>query len=117
MKEIFENIRKFRELKSMTRETLAAELGLSLSGYSKIERGEVDITLSKVYAIAQILDVTVEQLLNFDVSQIFNVSNNHNVLGMGSKANVINYYGDDYREKYIKMLETEVERLRALVLH
>lgn len=115
MNEVFENIRKFRELKSVTRESLADELGMSLSGYSKLERGEVEITLSKIERIAQILEVSIEQLLNFDVSQVFNVTHNQQVQGLGNKANVINYYGDDYREKYIKILELEVERLKKLV--
>ncbi|MFC5193637.1 helix-turn-helix domain-containing protein [Algoriphagus aquatilis] len=115
MKEVFESIKKFRELKSITRETMAAELGMSLSGYSKLERGEVDITLSKVQSIARILNVSLEQLLNFDASQIFNVSNNQQVQGLGSTADVINFYGDDYKEKYIKMLEREIERLRKIV--
>jgi transcriptional regulator with XRE-family HTH domain len=112
MNKVFENIRKFRELKSMTRESLADELGMSLSGYSKLERGEVEITLSKITKIAEILEINLEQLLSFDVSQVFNVSHNKQVQGLGSKANVINYYGDDYREKYIKILEQEIERLK-----
>jgi transcriptional regulator with XRE-family HTH domain len=114
MKEIFNNIKKFRDLKSITRETMAAELGMSLSGYSKIERGEVDLTLSKIQRIAEILQVSLEQLLNFDSSQIFNISNNNQVQGLGSHADTINFFGDDYKEKYIKMLEIEVERLRKL---
>jgi transcriptional regulator with XRE-family HTH domain len=116
MKEVFDNIKKFRDLRSITRESMASELGMSLSGYSKLERGEVDITLSKVQRIAQILKVSLEQLLNFDASQIFNVSNNQQVQGLGSQAEVINFYGDDYKEKYIKLLEKEVERLRKLEL-
>lgn len=115
MNDIFVNIKKFRELKSITRETMAAELGMSLSGYSKLERGEVDITLSKLGRIAQILGVSLEQLLNFDASQIFNVSNNQQVQGLGSQADTINFFGDDYKEKYIKMLEKEIERLLRLV--
>lgn len=114
MKEIFENIKKFRDLKSITRETMAAELGMSVSGYSKIERGEVDLTLSKIQRIAIILSVSFEQLLNFDSSQIFNISHNHQVQGLGSHADTINFFEDDYREKYIKMLEGEVEQLRKL---
>ncbi|MCM0060430.1 MAG: helix-turn-helix transcriptional regulator [Algoriphagus sp.] len=114
MNEVFENIRKFRELKSVTRESLADELGMSLSGYSKLERGEVEITLSKIYKIAEILEVSLEQLLNFDISQVFNVSHNQQVQGLGNKANVINYYGDDYRDKYIKVLEQEIDRLKKL---
>jgi transcriptional regulator with XRE-family HTH domain len=114
MKTVYENIKKFRELKSVTRESMASDLGMSLSGYSKLERGEVDITLSKVYKISQILSISLEQLLNFDASQIFNVTNNQQVQGLGSQADVINFYGDDYKEKYIKLLESEVDRLRKL---
>ena len=42
IKDISSNIKKFRELKSLTREHLAAELEMSVSGYSKIERGGRD---------------------------------------------------------------------------
>ena len=112
METIYNNIKKFRELKSVTRESMAHELGLSLSGYSKLERGEVDITISKIYKIAEVLKISVEQILNFDASQIFNVSNNQQVQGLGSQVDTINFYGDDYKEKYIKMLELEVERLK-----
>lgn len=115
MENIYDNIKRFRELKNITREFIAAELGMSLSGYSKLERGEVDITVSKIYKIAEILNVSVEQILNFDASQIFNVSHNAQVQGLGAHAETMNFYGDDFKEKYIKMLEAEVERLKKLV--
>lgn len=115
MEMIYSNIKRLRELKSITREVIAADLGMSVSGYSKLERGEVDITLSKVYKIAEILNVSIEQLLNFDATQIFNVSNNAQVQGLGAHADTMNFYGDDYKEKYIKMLESEVERLKKLL--
>lgn len=98
----------------MTREQLASELGLSVSGYSKIERGEIDLTVSRVQEIAQILEVDVSQILNFDATQVFNISNNQLVQGFGSKVKN-NNYPDDYREKYIRMLETEIQRLKALI--
>lgn len=112
---IGENIKKFRELKNLTRESIAAELDLSVSGYSKIERNEVDLTLSRIKQISEILGVDVSQILNFDASNIFNVSNNHTVQGLGAKAETMHFHGDDYREKYIKLLEAENERLRELV--
>lgn len=112
MEIVYENIKKIREVKSITRESMAADLGMSLSGYGKLERGEVDITLSKVYKIIKILDTSLEQLLNFDATQIFNVTHNQKVQGLGSHAETINFYGDDYKEKYIKFLENEVERLK-----
>jgi hypothetical protein len=52
------------------------------------------------------------QLLNFDASQIFNVSNNKLVQGLGAKAQNMYFSGDDYKEKYIKLLEEENERLK-----
>lgn len=113
---IGDNIKKFRELKNITREQLASELGLSVSGYSKIERGEIDLTVSRVQEIAQILEVDVSQILNFDATQVFNITNNHLVQSnIAPKAENMNFFEDSYREKYIKMLETEIERLKTLV--
>lgn len=110
MRETVENIKKFRELKNMTRDEIADKLEMSVSGYSKLERGEVDLTLSKLYRIAEILEVSVSQILNFDASQIFNINNNHVVNGI-EVAKQINNYKDEYKDKYIKILEAEVERL------
>lgn len=114
---IGENIRKFRELKNITREQMAAELGLSLSGYSKIERNETDLTLTRIQQIAEIMDIDISKILNFDASQIFNVSNNnHNVIQtIGTKAENMNFYPDEYKDKYIKILEKEVARLKKIV--
>ncbi len=112
---IGDNIKKFRELKNITRETISSELNMSLSGYSKIERNEVDLTISKVQKIAEVLGVDLSQILNFDASQIFNVSNNNMVQGLGAKAENMNFHGDDYKVKYIKMLEEENERLKKLI--
>jgi transcriptional regulator with XRE-family HTH domain len=111
MKEVIENIKKFRELKNITRDELADKLEMSLSGYSKLERGEVEITLTKLYRIADILEISVSQILNFDASQIFNVSNNQVVNGVEVKEQT-NNYTDIYKDKYIKMLEAELERLK-----
>lgn len=112
---IGDNIKKFRELKNITREQLASELGLSVSGYSKIERGEIDLTVSRVQEIAQILEVDVSQILNFDATQVFNISNNQFVQGPGAKEVQNHTHTDDYREKYIKILEDEIVRLKTLV--
>ncbi len=110
---IGDNIKKFRELKNITREQMAADLNMSLSNYSKIERGEIDLTISRVQEISNIIGVDVSQILNFDATQIFNVSNNSTVQGLGARAENMHFHGDDYKEKYIKMLEQENERLKA----
>jgi len=111
MKEAIENIKKFRELKNMTREELADRLEMSLSGYSKLERGEVELTLSKLYRISEILEISVSQILNFDASQIFTITNNQNAFGYIREQH--NEYNDHYKDKYIKLLEDEVARLKG----
>ncbi len=114
IKEISSNIKKFRELKNITREHIAAELDMSVSGYSKIERGEIDLTLSKLDKIANVLEVSVPDILSFDATKIFNISNNSNnsgVIGNIEKDNNSNTV-DEYTKKYIAILEQENERLK-----
>jgi transcriptional regulator with XRE-family HTH domain len=113
MKQVLENIKKFRELKNYTREHVAIELDMSSSGYSKLERGEVELTVSKLFRLAEILEVSVPQILNFDASKIFNVTNNNVVNGVDVTEQ--NISSDIYKDKYIEMLEKEVDRLRGSV--
>ncbi len=110
---IGENIKKLRELKNVTREDISHKLKMSLSNYSKIERGEIDLTISRVQQIAEVLDVEVSNILSFDASQIFNISNNKLVQATGAKAEHMHFHADDYKEKYIKMLEEEIKRLKT----
>jgi transcriptional regulator with XRE-family HTH domain len=110
---IGENIKKLRELKNLTREDLAQKLKMSLSNYSKIERGEIDLTISRAQQIAKVLDVEISNILNFDASQVFNISNNKLVQDAGAKAEHMHFHNDDYKEKYIKMLEDEIKRLKS----
>jgi transcriptional regulator with XRE-family HTH domain len=72
---VYLNIRKIRELKNLTREYVAEELKMSMSGYGKIERGEVDLTVSKFIEIAKVLDVSTEFIFKFDVSVFFSETN------------------------------------------
>jgi transcriptional regulator with XRE-family HTH domain len=44
---------------------------MSTSGYGKIERGEVDLTVSKLEKIAEVFDVSIEFIFRFDVSLFF----------------------------------------------
>ncbi len=108
---IISNIKKFRELKNMTREQIADELELSASGYSKIERGEIELSVVRLFQIANILEIDVAKIMNFDVTTIFNISNNS---GMNDQVTVDNYTNskDEYLEKYVKLLEKENENLK-----
>jgi len=72
MKLLRENIRKVRELRNYTQEYMADQMGLSISGYGKIERNDSDISLSRITQIAAILNVSRAKLLEFNSEEILN---------------------------------------------
>lgn len=65
---IFKNIKKIRVLKNLSREFVSEKLNMSSSGYGKIERGEIDLTISKLYKISDVLQVSVHDLLFSDLA-------------------------------------------------
>ncbi|MNG02287.1 helix-turn-helix protein [compost metagenome] len=90
---------------------MAVEMNMSVSGYSKIERGEIDLTVLKLQKIALILNVSVSDILNFDTIGVFGYSNNDCV--RSQSANYEN--ASSNTQKYIVMLEAEIERLKGLL--
>ncbi len=79
-KNISENIRTIREMKHLTRKFVAYEMEMSISGYGKIERGEIDLTVSKLTKIAAILGVSLNDLLFLDISFFFNKTHNQELI-------------------------------------
>lgn len=53
------NIKRFREDRSITRKKMAELLGLTINGYGKIERGEVELTIGRLQEIADILKIPI----------------------------------------------------------
>lgn len=64
-------IREIRETKKLSQESMAEALGLSVNGYGKIERNEVDINIERLQQIAKTLDITPEDVLK-DTNPIIN---------------------------------------------
>lgn len=56
-------IRKQRTQKSITQESLALQCGIDRSYMGRIERGEVNLTVEKLYEISSALGVSVKELL------------------------------------------------------
>lgn len=110
-------IRKLRELKNLTQEHLAGELGMSVSGYSRIERDEVKLSSDKLVKISEVLGISLDDLMKFDESFIFQ---NHGTLqgysfaqtfAHNSVINDIEHMERLYREQ-IDVLKDEVKFLR-----
>ena len=111
-------IKKIREFKNLTQEHVANKLGVSQSNYARIEKDEVKITDVRLKQIAEILDVTEEEIKNLDESIIFNITNGHNSTA-GQNCIVNNYHISPeiqklYEDK-IKLLEEKIQYLEGMV--
>lgn len=104
MVNIGHKIKKIRELKNLTQEYMAHSLGMSLTGYGKIERDETDLTLAKLESIAKILEIDFRQIFDFDERYIFNIHNGNNT-NIGSNTITNN-------ERLIELLREEISYLR-----
>jgi transcriptional regulator with XRE-family HTH domain len=67
--EIGKRIRKLRINNDHTQETMAQALELTPGAYAKIERGETDPSVTRLFEIAQILKVDIVVLLKDEVSR------------------------------------------------
>lgn len=56
-------VREQRKLKKLSQEKLALLCNIDRSYMGRIERGEVNVTIEKVYELAKALDITVINLL------------------------------------------------------
>ncbi|MDA8648337.1 helix-turn-helix transcriptional regulator [bacterium] len=109
-------IKQIRELKNLTQEHVATQLGLTTRAYSKIEAGDTQLTINRLNEISAILGIDPLEVLGFDDKQIFNnckQEGNQNTIGTA------NYYLPDkliqQYEKTIQLLEDQVDFLKKLV--
>ncbi|MBA3900047.1 MAG: helix-turn-helix transcriptional regulator [Bacteroidetes bacterium] len=114
--DIGNKIRKIREIKNITRETMAEALQMSLSGYGKIESNISKPSLNKLEEISKTLDMPLSELLTFDEQQIiintFHKENNGNG-GAGIIINETDQF-DKERALYEQLIASLREQIEVL---
>ncbi len=91
--QLHEIIALMRKVKGWTQEEMAEQLAMSINGYSKIERGETNISTTKLDKLANIFGIESQDFFNFDGKVILNLvsfndqSNNNKVLTQNSIVN------------------------------
>lgn len=114
-------IKKMRDLRGLTQTEMAEKLNLSLNAYGKVEREETELSLSRLQEIANILQITMHDLLDFDDKKL-NFTQNHNYHDTSSSTNIAYQETksdfENERKQYearITDLKQENERLHALL--
>lgn len=106
-------IKQIRELKNISQEFLAGELGISVRAYSKIESGETQLSIKRLNEISKVLEVPPLEILGFDDKQVFNNCNQEgNVGSIGINHNYVSKELNEQYEKRIAHLEAEILFLR-----
>ena len=60
-----EQIKKIRKSKKISQRQLAFEAGISRSQIERIERAQINPTVSTIFAIAKVLDISPAEFFNF----------------------------------------------------
>ncbi len=110
MQNLTNKLRTLREVNGYKQDYVGNYLGLTQTGYSRIENGEVDLSVKYLQKLAELYKLTPEQLLGWDGKiSIGNVSHNHNgvVFNHGT-------YNESPLEDRLKILESKLESLLNL---
>jgi len=115
---IGKKIKQLRELKNFSQEYMASNLKMSVPGYGRIERNEVDVSIERANQIANVLGISLTELISFDEKYIFNnYANNQNAFVINSDL-----HQDDKKTlielvDYLKtQLQSKDELIKELVL-
>jgi len=63
LKKICTKIKKYRLAQNLTQDILSSKTGISRSSIAMIETGKRDLTISKLFQIAEILEIEAFELL------------------------------------------------------
>ena len=100
---INEKIRQLREQHQLSQENMADRLGMSVTGYAKIERGEVRSNLPRLEQISEVFDMDICELLSYGENE--KVYFNNSVTESTNSNNFLFAVGNDNLEKAIQQLQ------------
>jgi transcriptional regulator with XRE-family HTH domain len=105
-----ENIKRIREIKRLTQEGVAKSLGMSVTAYGNIERGDADLNFKKLAEIAEALEVDEMEIVNYG-NEVYNQTlHDHSTVNIRATNN---YSLDkEILEKLIKDKDEEIAFLR-----
>jgi transcriptional regulator with XRE-family HTH domain len=99
---IAERIRRVRVIKDLSQENIASELGISIGAYSNIERGKSEVTVSRLYALAKILKVSILEFLPIEGNE-------------KTEQPIVKNYSVNHQQSELNDLKVEISLLKKEV--
>jgi transcriptional regulator with XRE-family HTH domain len=108
LKNLGTQIRILRAAKGLTQSNVASEIKITASAFAKIERGESDISISRIEAIANVFDLSASELIN-QVDLLYKTSANNLAKNYSELEHIKNEIS-----RLNKMVESLTERVRKI---
>lgn len=80
MEDVLERIKEYRKKKGFSYETMAHELNTSAAAYRKIEMNQTKLTVERLYQIAEVLEIKIEDILGISQEKVYNQHINDNAV-------------------------------------
>jgi transcriptional regulator with XRE-family HTH domain len=113
--QIGQKIKKIRELKNLTQEHVAQELGITQGSYSRMELGETEVSYSKLEKISGLFGMKPEEVISFNENMVFNIMHNDVGNGFVINNNQLSEGEKNLYERQIELLKEEVSYLKGLL--
>lgn len=107
---ISKNIRKYRELKGYSQEYMAHELDITQASYAKMENNTTKINVDRLFAISNILETDIRDLLELNKQTIYNQEVKEYGVGYQQVQNL----HQDNKEAYEKIIQAKDEQIALL---
>ncbi|MEI6746348.1 MAG: helix-turn-helix transcriptional regulator [Methylococcaceae bacterium] len=103
--QVCEKIKHLRQAQNLSQEEVAEKLGMTANGYGGIERGEVDIKLSRLQQLSELFSVELFELLDRREQNVFNFSD----------ATTQNHWNISSKSPEHTNFKHEIEKLQLVV--
>lgn len=114
VKEYNQRIKMFRETRNYTQEHMAEVLKISQRAYSSIENGQTQLTVERLFEIAEALQVNIGDIIGSENQYTYH--NNFNNNATQNKGNLV-FNQDNFKEQrqlYERLLKSKDEEIQFL---
>lgn len=108
---IHSTIKEIRQRKKLSQADMAEKMNLSLVSYSSIERGITELSVSRLYELAQIFEVSVTELLGEPI----HINDNEKVIALEKRVLELEKWLDD-KENRIISVNKNIKALQEVIL-
>ncbi|MCL2327635.1 MAG: helix-turn-helix transcriptional regulator [Bacteroidetes bacterium] len=114
---VIKNIKTIRKRKGISHEAMAINLGISQTSYTKIEQGETKLTVERLQKIANILNVTLNELLELEPQSFHQEIHNNESITAISHQKAEDLYQENRKiyEQLIACKDEQIALLKNLV--